>query len=57
MEFGGDRGQTCLSIETRQGPGKIGLMLVSRGVGEMIVTHGTSSRKAGMHDGSRGDKG
>jgi hypothetical protein len=57
MEFGGDRRQTCLSIETRQGPGEIDRMLVSGGVGEMIVTHGTSSRKPGIQDGPRGDKG
>jgi hypothetical protein len=43
IELDGNRGETCLSVETRQGLGKTGSLLVSAGKGGRILTHGTFS--------------
>jgi hypothetical protein len=43
IELDGDRGETRLSVETRQGLGKTGSLLVSGGKGGRILTHETFS--------------
>ena len=54
IELDGNRGETCLSVETRQGLGKTGALLASARKGGRILTHGTSP-KTRSGDGSRGN--
>jgi hypothetical protein len=44
IEFDGDSGETCLSIETKQGLGKTGALAPSARNGKWILAHRTFSK-------------
>jgi hypothetical protein len=44
IELDGDRSETCLSIETKQGLGKIGALVPTARKGERILAHRTFSK-------------
>jgi hypothetical protein len=44
IKLDGDRGETCLSVETKQGPSKIGALVPSAWKGERIFAHRTFSK-------------